>query len=524
MNQNDQRGTLQVVSHPNASVTGYVTSQTGMTPQPSAKWWDFAAGYPWSGDNAILRLEDDTLVHMSSLGMHSSFAGGNTVSVNCVYTGEVRYVGTYPMFDRVTWPHEFRRDHDFAVVASHSEPATPLVMIDLEHTTMWTLALTNFHDYAMRYKTRWNKEAYHKPMFRPAPTFSPDFTKVIFFSAMLTGDHPDRKWGDVYVAVARYPEPPVNLRREGDALVWNKPRHHAEIRGFRLYHSNQSGQNYERVSDELLTETRYPLPANEKGFYVLTSVEYSGLESRSFSNEVSIGGNKSFRHYYRPAAGEIAIPMMPCFDPAGAGDAYAVAITDPDLIYRQRLEDGLRGSVTMPIAIPEGGPVRILARVRGMSDLQRATYMTSRPSPGETATGTFTLAIGEKKLGTIPVEGASWHWVALDAGAVPLAAGRILLEISTGDTGIVIDNVLITNDPDFVPHGRGQVPENLAATPEGLHFEPLDPKDEPATPAMGVKLTWQPVTATAGRVSLQCVPLGYRSVRGGAGDAPGQSE
>jgi len=28
----------------------------------------------------------------------------------------------------------------------------------------------------------------------------------------------------------------------------------------------------------------------------------------------------------------------------------------------------------------------------------------------------------------------------------------------------------------------------------------------------------------AGRVPLQCVPLGYRSVRGGSGDAPGQSE
>ena len=487
----DKRGPLRVVSHPNASVTGYVTSQTGMRKQPSAKWWDFAAGYPWSGDNAILRLEDDTLVHMSSLGMHSSFAGGNTVSVNCVYTGEIRYVGTYPMFDRVTWPHEFRRDHDYAVVASHSEPATPLVMIDLEHTTMWTLALTNFHDYAMRYKTRWNKEAYHKPMFRPAPTFSPDFTKVIYFSAMLTGDHPDRKWGDVYVAVSRYPEPPVNLRREGDTLAWDKPRHHAEIRGFRLYHSNESGQNYERVSDELLTETQCPLPPGANGFYVLTSVEYSGLEGRTFSNELNVGNNKIFRRYYRPATGKIACPMMPCFDPAGTGDGYAVAITDPDLIYKQRLEEGLRGSVTVPVAIPNEGPVRIFARVRGLTDLQRATYMTSRPSPGESATGTFTVVIGEKKLGSIPVKDASWHWVALDAGAVPLAAGQIPLEISTSDAGIAVENILVTNDPDFAPHGRGQVPEKLAAVPEGLRADPV-------TRGTSVKLAWQPVTAPQG--------------------------
>ena len=500
----DDRGLLRVVPHPAAAVTEYVTSQTGMTKQPSAKWWDFAAGFPWSGDNAILLLEDDTLIHMSSLGMHSSFAGGSTVSVNCAHSGEVRYVGTYPRFDRVTWPHEFRRDRDYAVVASHAEPATPLVMLDLEHTTMWTLALTNFHDYAMRYKTRWNREAYHKPMFRPAPTFSPDFTKVVFFSSMLTGDHPDRKWGDVYVAVARYPQPPVNLRREGAALVWEKPRRHAEIQGFRLYRSGESGRNYERVGERLLTGTRCPLPPDAEGFYVLTSVEYSGLESRMFSNEVSVGDNKVFRHFYRPAAGRIAKPMVPYFDPAGAGDAYAVAITDPDLIYKQRLEEGLTGSVTMPVAIPKAGPARILARVRGMSALERSTYTTGWPLSDEAGSGAFTFRIDERKVGAIPVEGFPWRWVALDASAVPLAAGVIQLEVATRDAGIAMDNILVTNDPDFVPRGRGQVPEDLTAAPEGLSVESFSVEDERAASESNkeqrpcVKLAWRPVAAPQG--------------------------
>ncbi len=504
LTEGDRRGLLRVVPHPNATVTEYVSSQTGMTKQPSAKWWDFAAGFPWSGDNAILLLEDDTLVHMSSLGMHSSFAGGSTVSVNCAHSGEVRYVGTFPKFDRVTWPHEFRRDRDYAVVASHAEPASPLVMLDLEHTTMWTLALTNFRDYAMRYKTRWNKEAYHKPMFRPAPTFSPDFTKVVFFSAMLTGDDPARKWGDVYVAVARYPQPPVNLHRDGAALVWEKPPRDAEIEGFRLYRSEESGRDYERVGEKLLTETRHPLPPDAEGCYVLTSVEYSGLESRMFSNEASIGDNKVFRHFYRPAAGRIAKPMVPYFDPAGAGDAYAVCITDSDLIYKQRMEEGLSGSVTMPVVIPEAGPVRILARVRGMSALERSTYTTGWPLSGEAGSGAFTLRIDERKVGAIPVEGFSWRWVALDAGAVPLAAGVIELEIATRDTGIAIDNVLVTNDPDFVPRGRGQVPEDLSAVPEGLRVDPVGLEDEQAVSESDkeqrprVKLAWQPVAAPQG--------------------------
>lgn len=504
LTENDRRGLLRVAPHPAAALTEYVSSQTGMTPQPSAKWWDFAAGFPWSGDNAVLMLEDDTLIHMSSLGMHSSFAGGSTVSVNCAYSGEVRYVGTYPRFDRVTWPHEFRRDRDFAVVASHAEPATPLVMLDLEHTTMWTLALTNFHDYAIRYKTRWNRDAYHKPMFRPAPTFSPDFTKVVFFSSMLTGDHPERKWGDVYVAVARYPEPPVNLRREGAALVWEQPRRHAEIQGFRLYRSAESGRDYERVGERLLTGTRHSLTPDAEGFYVLTSVEYSGLESRMFSNEASVGDDKAFRHFYRPAGGRIAKPMVPYFDPAGAGDAYAVAVTDPDLLYRQQLEEGLSGSVTIPVAIPKAGPVRILARVRGMSAMERSTYTTGWPLSDEAHCGAFTLQVEGRNVGTIPVEGPSWHWAALDAGVVPLAAGTFIMEVATQDAGIAMDNILITNDPDFVPRGRGQVPVDLAAVPQGLRVEPFGAEDEQEVSGSDgekrpcVKLAWHPVAAPQG--------------------------
>jgi hypothetical protein len=437
--------------------------------------------------------------------MHSSFAGGSTVSVNCPYTGEVRFVGNYPRFDRVTWPHEFRRDRDFAVVASHAEPATPIVMIDLEHATMWTAALTNFHDYAIRYKTRWNKEAYHKPMFRPAPTFSPDFTKVVYFSPMLTGDHPDRKWGDVYVAVVRYPEPPGNVRREGDALVWDVPRRHAEIRGFRLYQSDESGRNYERVDEGLLTGTQYPLPSNAEGFYVLTSLEHSGLESRTFSNEVKVGeGSSVFRHFYRPAGGKIAEPMVPFFEPAETGDGYAVAVTDPELIYKRRLEEGLSGSATMRIAVPETGPVRILARVRGMSGLERASYTTGWPPTGEAGSGRFTVRVDGKEAGVIPVEGFAWRWVALDAGAVALSADVAELEIATSDAGIAIDNLVVTNDPHFVPRGRGQVPQALAAVPHGLRAEPFGPEDEPVGPepmnrqSPRVKLTWNRVDAPQG--------------------------
>ena len=369
---------------------------------------------------------------------------------------------------------------------------------------MWTLALTGFHDYALRYKTRWDKDAYHKPMFRPAPTFSPDFTKVVFFSAMLTGDHPDQMWGDVYLAVSRYPQPPVNLRKEGDALVWEKPRRHAEIQGFRLYRSADSGRDYERVGERLLTGTRYRLPPDADGHYVLTSVEYSGLESRAFSNEASVGDNEVFRHFYRPAAGRIGRPMVPYFDPAGAGDAFAVANNDPDLIYQQRLEEGLSGSVTMAVTIPKTGDVRVLARVRGMSALERSTYTAGWPLSGEAGSGVFALRIDDTEVGAFPVEGFGWRWVALDTGAFRLAAGVVQLAVTTHDAGIAMDNILVTNDSDFLPRGRGQVPEDLATAPEGLRVEPVRVEDEREAaesneePRLRVKLTWQPVAAPQG--------------------------
>jgi hypothetical protein len=222
--------------------------------------------------------------------------------------------------------------------------------------------------------------------------------------------------------------------------------------------------------------------------------------------------------------------MVPYFDPAGTGDVYAVAITDPDLIYKQQLEQGLEsyiatseyrarmfgvpsglrawpalgGSVTMPVAIPKTGSVRILARVRGLSALERSTYTTGWPLSGEAASGAFTLRVDEKNVGAIPVEGFPWRWVALDAGPVPLAAGVVVLEVATRDAGIAVDNILVTNDPDFVPQGRGQVPEDLSAAPEGLRAEPLGVEDERAVSepdkeqAPRVKLAWHPVAAPQG--------------------------
>lgn len=190
--------------------------------------------------------------------------------------------------------------------------------------------------------------------------------------------------------------------------------------------------------------------------------------------------------------------------PVAVGDEYALAITDPDLIYKQSLAENRNGSVTMSVNIPTAGAIRILARVRGMSALERASYTTGWPVTGEAARGSFTIRIGGKQAGAIPVEGLPWRWVALDAGAVPLAAGVAELEVATRDAGIAIDHLLVTNDPSFVPRGRGQVPDELAAVPQGLRAVPFVPEDERALCASPkdqrprVKLVWEEVSAPQG--------------------------
>ncbi len=496
---------LRVVPHPAGPVTEYVTSQTGPQEQASAKWWDYAAGFPWSGDDARLLLEDGTLVHMSSLGAHSSFHTGGTASTVSLVGLEKerdRFVGTYCKIDRVSWPHEYRRDRDFAVVGSYAEPASPILMIDLEHETMWTAVLTNFHDYLKRYSSRWDATAYHKPMFRLASTFSPDFTKVSYFSPMLTGDVPDRKWGDLYVAVVRYPEPPRDLRLDVQrTLTWQPPMRHTEVRGYRLYQSDESGRNYRRLSDELLTGTRHRLPAGASGFFALTSVEYSGLEGRIFSNEVQLGDEPLFRHFHEAETGQFRKPMVPFFEPADASGAYAAAVTDPEHLERQRLTEGLRGALEVAISPPSRTGLRLWARVRGMSALERTSYTRGWPRRAkEVATGALAVRSGDRLLGNVVVTGPDWHWVALDADTIELPRGAATLELSTSDAGIAVDCVCLTNDRGYLPAGRGREPTGALNAPADLRKAEFTVQDAEQGELTGgkVKIVWQPAEAVQG--------------------------
>jgi hypothetical protein len=467
----DRRGLLRAVPTPGVKQAPW---SKRFMPWKGDSWWNLAGGSPRSGDNAILVLEDGTQVHMSALGMHSNFR--NTVSVNCACDHEVKFLGTYPRLDHVSWPHEFRRDADFATVWSGVVPTVPFVMIDLEHETLWTVAMKNSYDRAERSAAAKRLETPGRPgsgrkpakLIIPLANPSPDFTKVVYASSMLTVGRPEHEIGDAYIAVARYPQPPARVRAQGGRLIWEKPRYHAEISGYRLYRSSESGRGFSRVNAELIKGESCPLPAQSNGLYILTSVEYSGLESRMFSNEVQVGPDVEYRRFYESEAGSLKQPMVPFFEPKGANNAYAVAVTDPELLYQKKLNEGLKGSVVITVDAPSAGAARIMARVRGMSRIERSSYTTGWPQTGKAGAGRFLVKLDGERTGKIAVSGFDWRWAALDTGDVSLTPGSHEIELETGDVGIALDSILVTNDPQFAPTAKSNTPVKCPSSPEGL--------------------------------------------------------
>ena len=93
---------------------------------------------------------------------------------------------------------------------------------------------------------------------RPAsldnPGASPDGTKVLFNSNIFGRV-------DAYYAVARLPERPRALSAQpaarGVTLTWSPPAHRAEVRGYHVYRSRESGVGFEPLTMEPVSGTEY---------------------------------------------------------------------------------------------------------------------------------------------------------------------------------------------------------------------------------------------------------------------------
>jgi len=129
----------------------------------------------------------------------------------------------------------------------------------------------------------------------PRPLLSPDGTKVFFHSCML---QPLEEWTGMYVAVARRPMPPANLRAaaEGGAtrLTWDTARMANETRGYHVYRGDPDGKNVVELTDAPVRERGWAdttAVAGKAYAYAVTAEEWSGIESERTSNVAGPGVN-----------------------------------------------------------------------------------------------------------------------------------------------------------------------------------------------------------------------------------------
>ncbi|MCL1975953.1 MAG: dockerin type I domain-containing protein [Firmicutes bacterium] len=147
------------------------------------------------------------------------------------------------------------------------------------------------------------------------PQLSPDGTKVLFQSGMLGKydlNDPGKNrfthgtaaqndlWSaaasqDLYVAVVRPPEAPVNLRYIGNNLIWDAPTHSAEAKGWIVYASLDEGATWKKIHNGVIPKNHCSWPFTEVNVLVGVIMEENcGLQSDRLSNVIKISPNGNY--------------------------------------------------------------------------------------------------------------------------------------------------------------------------------------------------------------------------------------
>ena len=292
------------------------------------------------------------------------------------------------------------------------------------------------------------------------PGASPDGTKVLFNSNVF-----DRV--DAYYVVAKLPEPPTWSGRptptpQGFRLSWAPPKHHAEIAGYHVYRSTESGRNFECITDKPVTGTEFVDPKGTGNhLYALTSVEHSGLES-ILSAELAPNDTLPMRVYLEAETGQRSVEMWNAFH-ATASNLHYVWMRKKDAQGRLTLRN---------VVLPKKSDRCILwGRVKGKAGAR------------------FSVTVGAHTVnwGSGPSE--DWQWVRSD-GTVTLDRGPNRdMVLASSTYGSAIDCLVITDDPAFNPATSTRIRRPKLNPPRGLRAEAASP--------YSVRLSWEAVDAPA---------------------------
>jgi len=287
---------------------------------------------------------------------------------------------------------------------------------------------------------------------------SPDGTKVMFGGSTLGSK-------DTFVAIVKHPEPPRKVKAtpapDGKTtLTWDAPRNHRETAGYCVYHSPTSGGKRTRLTKTPVKELRFGVGTD--GFYVVTSVEHSGLES-VYSNEVCVSVTGQWvgaaTVYVEAESGKLELPMREAFGPAVASDEH--------FVWQTKAEEP--GSATLKVDLPRNGKYVVKARMSGND-----------------AADPWSLAVDDANPVVVPaaVPTSQWQWVSMP-GVFDLKKGEHTLTFSTKHFGAAIDSVLVTTDAAYQPAGLGTADETPPGKVDTLAVKEADTYD--------VTLTWESV-------------------------------
>ena len=289
----------------------------------------------------------------------------------------------------------------------------------------------------------------------PHPVSSPDGTKFFYNSDALS------QFSDTYVAVVRPPDPPKNLNAKIvdnlTLLSWEKSFRNNETRGYNIYRAEQSGIDYQRLTDTPVKGLSWEVPANYKGgHYIVTAVEHCGLEGVP-SNEVYGGGNKNWkgavRVTFEAESGKSSVPMREAIDPVNASGGWFMSVPGA----------GDRGNLQMGITVPEKADYIIWARVRGKDSGQ--------------------IKLDENQIASFEAGGSSWTW-KLIKGHFPMLPGEHSIMIEGADFDI--DKILVTNDKSFHPQGVMKLDNTSPPVPAGITSNAIS--------ANAVNISWEKST------------------------------
>jgi len=285
-----------------------------------------------------------------------------------------------------------------------------------------------------------HKHIYHPSIHsnHPHPSLSPDGTKGLFQSDYMS------TYTNVYVVVTHLPDPPRKTRIEARSLRWEPGERHRETKGYFVYRASQSGGQYQQINAKPLVDTRLTLKRNG-GFYVVTAVENSGLESLP-STEVCASANwlGRVRRVIEAESCELDESLRLWL---GGGTAVGM--------YGVGLRDGMKkGSLRIRTTVPRKGAYRLLARIRRKGMI----------AVGGARTGLSTADLRKPD---------TWRW--RDVSRLTLSAGQQDLTVHLEGADFQVDQFMLTDEAGYKPTEPVVLDAQAPAAPSQLQAKVLDP-------------------------------------------------